>query len=510
MATGEVVHILTPKPSSKSGMEGDPRIIGLRQWHSARIRTNIFTQREWPDQDPADSHSFSIGEEQSLSMVVGLAWSPPGFGPHRRSVLAVLTSNHVLSLWESKGTIGEWSRVVVVNQSLGDYFGWVEGAGEDVYREKRRIRAFAWSSPYRIPETSAGRAFRSKWGVLYIAVANDDEVVTILRISKWKRGGQMEWNLEATGHIHLPAGSANGDVSYPGSLFQRAMMTKSPVSSLSWSDLEDIPSASFIHVARRHHKHFIKAQASLEMPPNGSSEVLEHSLVLGAFHEEDSGEQNGHHGLQNTHIPNDDDLRKKMEEARMEFDSKHSLGGNSIIREWGFASSDTHHAACITIHPSDMVEYTTASLERCTLVFAPRATVMNSTYPTRMPTGSSTDALLKVVSWILSASNRIPLMLPIDRHLLGISASYAFQLDDEAMKQEARLAFSRLCDTSESQLDQDEMELDEPGPSDSLTGSDIETCLICGDLILFDEIDLEKARCETGHQYSMLYNEVLS
>jgi hypothetical protein len=510
VATGDVVHILIPKLPSKSTTQADPKVIGLRQWHSARIRTNVFTQREWPYQDPADSHTFSIGEEQSLSMVVGLAWSPPGIGPHRRSVLAVLTSNHILSLWESNGTIEEWHRVVVVNHSLGDYFGWVDEANKHVHRQKRRIQAFAWSPPFRVPEASVGKAFASKWGIFYMAVANDEEVVIMLRISKSKRGGLTQWNLEATGQVELPSVSANGYNSCPGSLFHKAMMTKFPVSSLLWSDLKDSSSASFIHVARRHNKHFIKVETSLEMSPADSGEV-KHSLTLEILHGEASGEQNGDYGLLNKHILEAVDLKQKTEEARMEFDSRNSMDGNSVIREWGFASSDTHCAACITLHPSDMVGYTTASLEKCTLVFTPRVKAIASTEPIRIPTAHTTDVdvSLKLTSWILSASNNAPPVLPMDRQLLRLSASYASQVGDEAMKQEARLAFSRLRQTSESQLHHGEMEVDVPAPIQSLTDTDIETCLVCGDPILFDENDLVRARCETGHHYSVLYSEIV-
>jgi Transcription factor IIIC subunit delta N-term len=510
VATGDFIQILTPKLPSKSGTQADPRVIGLRQWHSTRIRTNLFTQREWPYQEPADSHTFSIGEEQSLSMVVGLAWSPPGIGPHRRSVLAVLTSNHVLSLWESNGTIEEWSRVAVINQSLGDYFGWVDEPNQHVYRQKRRIQAFAWSPPYRIPEVGSGKNFASKWGMFYMAVANDEEVMIMLRISKPKRGGHTQWKVEAIGQVELPSVPTNGYNSCPGSLFHKAMMTKFPVSSLSWFDLKDTSSASFIHVARRYNKHSIKVETSLEMSPAGSGEV-KHSLILGALDGEASGEQDEYYAPQNEHILKDVDLNQRIEEARLEFDTSNSLEGNSIAREWGFASSDTHYAACITFHPSDMVGYTTASLEKCTLVFTPRVNPKVRTEPPRMPTNDTTEVnvSLKLANWILSTSNSAPPILPMDRKLLRNSATYAFRFGDETTKPEARLGFSRLRYTSESQPHQDEMEVDEPASLESLANIDIETCLICGEAISFDANEPTRARCDTGHQYSMWYSKTL-
>jgi Transcription factor IIIC subunit delta N-term len=502
VATGEFVHILTPKHASESGTKPDLAAIGLRQWHSVRIRTNVFTQREWPEQYAAPSHTFSLAEEQSLSMVIGLAWSPPGIGPHRRSVLAVLTSNHVLSLWESNGTVGEWTRVLVVNQSLGDHFGWADEAGEDVYRDKRRIRAFAWSPPYRLFQAGDGRIWTSKWGSFYLAVANDAEAVTILRISKWNRRDSMEWDAEQTSHIDLPAVSAIGDAPLAASLFQRALMSKSPVSSLSWSDFEEKSSASFIQVARRGRRDFIKVQASLASRREGSIDQWEDSLGLNAVHLEDSRQQNSHRDLHNKKFHERPNLDKKIEEARIEFDSNHSLDGNSRVLKWGFASSDSQDAACITLHPSDMVEYTIASMEKCTLLFAPSVKLLGSPRPVRMIAADPTDVPRKITGWVLSAASDVPPTLAIDRQLLGISASYAAQFDNEDIKLQSQLAFSRSRETSESQLDPDEMEVDEPVPDDSLTSSDIERCLICEALIPFDEKNLSTARCETGHPYS--------
>ncbi len=508
VATGEYVHILTPKQAPIPNTQPGHTTIGLRHWHSARIQTNIFRQREWPSQEPAPSYNFSIGEEQSLSTVAGVAWSPPGIGTHKRSMLGLMTSNHVLSLWESNGTIGEWTRVAVANHSLGDYFGWVGAAGEDVHRHRRRIRAFAWSPSYRILQDGGGRTFTSKWGAFYLAVANDDEAVIILRVSKSKRKGQVEWNVAVTGHVNLPAVPMNCDMLRVASLFQKAMTSKCPISSLLWTDLNNNSSISFIHVTQRGRRSCIKVQASLHPTENGSVDLLEHDIELNLACLEDSRPQNGH-GLgdpPNERVPANLELKKKMEEARIEFDSNHSLDGNSIVRDWGFAASDTQDAACITIHPSDMVEYTTPSLEKCTILFAPRPELMDSAQPPEMTAVSPMNVLHRICSWTLSAANRFPLTLMIDRQLLGISAAYAAHLDNQGMRQKAQFAFYRLHETSESQLDRDDMEVEEALPIDSPPASDIETCLICQALILFDEHNLSRARCETGHQYSTSYS----
>jgi Transcription factor IIIC subunit delta N-term len=436
-----------------------------------------------------------------MSTVVGLAWSPPGIGPHKRSVLAVLTSNHVLSLWESNGTVGEWKRVIVVNHSLGDYFGWVNEASQDINRARRRIRAFAWSPPFRCIEAEDGRVLRSKWGVVHLAVANDEEVVTILQLRNEERRDRLEWNMDAVCDVRLPTRMANGDSPHVGSLFQKAIMSKSPISKLSWSGLDEESSESFIEVTQCTQRQFIKVRTSLQPPEGGIFRHLERNLRLNAVYWENL-EGDFRHDPQSRQASANAELNKKMEEARIEFDSHHTLEGNCIVRIWGFASHRVHEAACITLHPSDMVEYTTPSMGKCTLLFVRRDEVMDDAYPSTMTTASPTDVLFKVTSWILGAANQVLPILSMDRCLLGITASYAAQMDDEQMRQKAAMLLSRLRETSNSQLEHEDMAVDEPPPIDSLTAADIETCIICEALILFNEDDLDVAQCESGHQYS--------
>jgi Transcription factor IIIC subunit delta N-term len=502
IAAGGLVHVLTPKQASTSGSQSDAATTGLRQWHSARIHTNTFTQWEWPDQEQASFHTFSVGEEQSLSIVVGLSWSPPGIGPHRRSVLAVLTSNHILSLWESNGATGEWIRGCVVNHSLGEYFGWVDDTGKDVYREKRRIRAFAWSPPYRDSQAGVGTDLASKWGLLYLGIANDEEALIILRVRKLKLMRESEWSLQITNQVNLASGPADTDPPHAGSLFQKAMSSRYPISNLSWSELQDKTSESFIQVEQHRRKTSIIVQARLDMAETTSIDICEHHLGLDKVHREDVRQQDVRCDLQDLDATMNAELRKKIEEARIDFDSDHNLDDNSRVREWGFASNGTQVVACITIHPSDMGEYTIASMEKCTLLFAPNAKLMDSARPQKMATANPTDSLFEVVNWILSAANGCPLGRVVDRYLLGISATHGAHSNDEGLMQKARFALARLRETSDSQLDLDEMEVDEAESAESLTGSDIEKCLICEAIIPFDENDIEKARCETGHQYS--------
>jgi len=83
--------------------------------------------------------------------VTWLAWSPPGLAKHKRSVLAVLTSNHVLSLWASNSDMAvpeSWERVCLVNDAIK------AALREEKFKSRfksvsslrlRRIRSAAWA-----------------------------------------------------------------------------------------------------------------------------------------------------------------------------------------------------------------------------------------------------------------------------------------------------------------------------------------------------------------------------
>ena len=81
---------------------------------------------------------MDIGDEQSNSHVIQIAWSSPGLALHRRSVLAVLTANHILSLWASESNIKDqasWKRVAILKES---------SATGDSIQKPLNVRCMAW------------------------------------------------------------------------------------------------------------------------------------------------------------------------------------------------------------------------------------------------------------------------------------------------------------------------------------------------------------------------------
>ena len=158
------------------------------RWKSVSLPTSTFSQADAPLKDPLAWSSFSLGEELSERHTVASAWSPPGIGKHRRSVLAVLTSNHALSIWECVGqpdSREDWQRALVVNHVLKGHYASmqpVEKIKKVISSEsKSRIRSFAWS-PILRPKSVERLDRHTNWGDLLLAVSNDCGDVLVLRI----------------------------------------------------------------------------------------------------------------------------------------------------------------------------------------------------------------------------------------------------------------------------------------------------------------------------------------
>lgn len=148
--------ILRKIPKKRKVSQELPR----EQWIHVQVRTDTFTWTEWPEQELLSSAKFSIGEEQSSSTVTWLAWSAPGLAKHGRSVLAVLTSNHVLSLWASKSdmaTPASWERIYVVNNPIKatlskEHFG--ARFTDRTNPRLSRVRSAAWAPLLDLSHTS--------------------------------------------------------------------------------------------------------------------------------------------------------------------------------------------------------------------------------------------------------------------------------------------------------------------------------------------------------------------
>ena len=214
-------------------------------WTHVRVRVNTFGFDEWEHQEPASFHDLSIGEEQSPSLVRALAWSPPGLAKHRHCVLAVLTTNLVLSLWQSASDTKRssyWKRVLIVNHAVQTFLSQPAGSPsrqtgvEHPVQQRTRARAFAWSQPISLPQDEVGTLSESKWGFHLLAIANDLSEVFFIQVRSPHALYDIDdgdWTLDVLAHRGTPEFQVE-DMSGISSLAATFKKRQSP-GDLAWS-----------------------------------------------------------------------------------------------------------------------------------------------------------------------------------------------------------------------------------------------------------------------------------
>ncbi|KAJ5638963.1 uncharacterized protein N7484_006825 [Penicillium longicatenatum] len=242
VAAGDQVQIWTWRPPKHNSEQGDHN-----GWQLTRIpKVNVFTVAEWGMIYPQSRDNFSIAVEQSASSVVGLSWSPPGLARYRRSVLAIWTSNLLLSLWEPVGINGQWARVCIVNHALYPNLGNFQDIGGIVLR-RASIRSFNWCSPLQVPADGpeSATAPESRWGVQMLAITNDANEVVLLRVF---RPSGLQASSDAYIITKLTAYPLDGaERQFPmvgsGSLLQNALQAKARITSVMCSPWLNLPTS---------------------------------------------------------------------------------------------------------------------------------------------------------------------------------------------------------------------------------------------------------------------------
>ncbi|KAI9684353.1 MAG: hypothetical protein M1829_002163 [Trizodia sp. TS-e1964] len=204
IADSESFNILIPRLqlSAKPSKDSPDSL----QWDTIRVNTTPLQTATTQANGPP-WHVFSIGEEQPSCTISALAWSPPGIAKYRRSVLAVLTTNHFLTLYESTSnprSLSSWKSALVINIPLRSYFEHLKEtttenfiAQLDLLKLRSRIRSFSWSQP----SVSA-----SIWGTCFIALANDANEVVFAHISSSHEGAPNPggiWKAKILGHVRV-------------------------------------------------------------------------------------------------------------------------------------------------------------------------------------------------------------------------------------------------------------------------------------------------------------------
>ncbi|KAM5483705.1 hypothetical protein MaudMau93_006212 [Microsporum audouinii] len=176
----------SPKPSKEEKQQDQAaqRPTGS-QWDISKLKTNAFTLNELPLLLPEPGTTFSLGEEQSASHAVSVAWSSPRLAVYGKCMLAVLTSNLTLSLWHAVDGASRWNRTLIVNHALRKYFKTIVRDDSSMLRRKQRIRAFSWSylSLQATQEEVDDKGSRHGGGIHFLIVSNDTNDIVVLRVT---------------------------------------------------------------------------------------------------------------------------------------------------------------------------------------------------------------------------------------------------------------------------------------------------------------------------------------
>ncbi|MCJ1439212.1 hypothetical protein MMC27_008603 [Xylographa pallens] len=383
---------------------------GGKVWNIVYVLANLFSFKEWPAQEPASLHALSIGEEQSSSIVAAVAWSPTGLAKHKRSVLTVLTSNLLLSLWDpgpNPSEVSSWSRATIVNKYLQAYLE-SDDASPDLTRKRRRIRSMCWAE--KLPKDAQAVQV---YGEL-IAVLNDNHEVIVFNVSSPYTCKQEGWAAEVLSHYSITSESqnlhpsdheiiwspwaTNSDtvnallsckIGADHSMFRVSIKT-SVVPDIQEDSRGTIPPSPNVMMTLVEGDHFSElagpkysmlcdSKCYLNRP---SWDVISgrccfqeffcittHLSQMETFHIHTQVDSSGVSSETLTRSKKPWNLQMRQSECRLQFAKEHNLGKMTSTKTWGLASFGAYIAACVTVHPRTMVEYSMPSTERSTILF---------------------------------------------------------------------------------------------------------------------------------------------
>ena len=350
LAAGEEVYLLLPHHNDS------------QPWKHVRFHVNRFTIDEWPWPEPASFKDLSIGEEQSLVTVSALAWSPCGLAKHRRSVLAVLTSNLLLSLWTSYADPADpesWERVMIVNHFLIPEH---VSSPQTQSRASQRVRSMAWA-PVNSEHAERQTPFSTrKWGVFLMAITDDENGIYFVNFISPFTDASMGWEIQTLLYKRIPPATLPNE---RPSILRLKMSEKCFIDQVSfgtWSSGEEIqviyhqtPGTTY------------RENLNLVLGPPLSAMAVSATVPKDEL-QEDAVQQL----LMTSYLspPNlSASIEIQVQEQKKVYGTENRLGLHVLSRTWGFASFQGLSAICITLHPSRSTEYSTATEEFAKVIF---------------------------------------------------------------------------------------------------------------------------------------------
>lgn len=327
IASGERVYILIPNQD------------GHEPWKHISFRIDTFGFDDWPWPTQASFKDMSIGEEQARVTVTALEWSPPGLAKYRRSVLAVLTSNLLLSLWAPGGDVRDpksWERVLIVNWTFTPP---TISIFHDGRRPLQRIRSMAWA-PTCPHHTADPTPFSTrKWGIHLLAITDDDNGVYFLSISSPAVSASVPWDTETLLYKEIqPDLRAN----IRPSLLNLSLNARHFIDRVEFGTW--ISPGELLVIC---HSSGTAHHATLAVSAGSPLRVKLSDEATNVLYVETPNDQVA--GVRSRSIQIDD--------QREQYNARNALDSHVFTRSWGTASFHGIIATCISLHPSNSFEF---------------------------------------------------------------------------------------------------------------------------------------------------------
>jgi hypothetical protein len=327
IAAGEQVYLLIPKRD------------GPEPWKHIYFRVGNFTFDEWPWPAQASFKDMSIGEEQARVTVTSLAFSPNGLAKYGRSVLAVLTSNLLLSLWAPTGDVADpesWERVLILNWTFTPPQISPANGGR---RPLQRIRSMAWARACLQHVDRLTPFSTRKWAIHLLAFTDDDNGIYFSKVSSPFVDASMPWDAKTLLRKEVqPASKATSRPSLL-SLALNATHFIDHVEFGAWTDSGTVP--VIYHSSGT--VHYTMLAVSLGPP-------LKATLT-----EEEIGASRGVSPIDQPSRTTS--FQAQIDDQKGRHDTQNAFGGNVTTQSWGTASFDDLVATCISLRPTNSIEF---------------------------------------------------------------------------------------------------------------------------------------------------------
>jgi hypothetical protein len=465
VAVADGIHILTPKTDT------DTHSTAVGQWHQPdTIPANLFSYTEQRTIDPPTIADVEAGNSHFFSPIRRLSWSTLGIGVYKRHVLAVLTKNWLLSIWESDGTAASWQRTCLVN----DFVKTDSAANQ---QQHIKIRAFSWLQPAPLPETR-------KRLCQYLVVIDDDANASLLRIQKSDRNRHGSWECSLL-HTHKVSGPK-----LPVNAGRRARNQPrvSDIKVGKWQKLTDEDGnvrMLLIEIEmQRCLDRTMKTRLVFACEPLENGDLFIHSREQQLCDQQSS----------NSSVPR----RMGAVLTRPEADFVASLKFPGPVRHqtWGSAASPDGSgvAACVTFQSSEMDQRMASSQGDCTMVYAWQTTGIRRAQSCREP-------VFKILRWITAHANVDIVLNELDVDIVRaaagcISTAFTSSPDLIAWADEAEELVAGYIQNAD---------LDVNGDADMDQEPVAESCKVCPtarrSAISFSD-DLLSGRCAEGHTFA--------